>query len=87
MGSYLIVLRIADDLDFERLAGLEREAALLLFMTPATALARVAHSLALIETRVEVKDNVSTVVRAAQQVEFESGCIVVRSTADVDHTT
>ena len=87
IDSDLIVFGEADNLDFEVLTWLQWKAALLFFGTPAPSLARIADGFTLIETWVEVECNISAIVSAIQQVEFESRCVVVGSTIDVQDTT
>jgi hypothetical protein len=80
------VLRKADDLNVEWLTGLKRESTLFLFGSPTTTLTGISHAFTLIESRIEVKGNISAIEIARQQIEFEAGCIIIRSTLNVDHT-
>ena len=81
--SYLIVLGKADDLNVEWLTGLEWESILFLFGAPAATLAWVSHGFALIEPGIEMEDNIT----ASKQIDCKAGCVIIRSTLDVDHTS
>jgi hypothetical protein len=66
------LFRKANDLNIERLTWLQWKAALFLFVAPAAALTRISHGFSLIKSWIEMKRNISPVVIACQEIEFES---------------